>query len=219
MIQPSRLPRRPGAAQHYPEAFLDALAERIRDLPRPALVAIDGWGCGGKSSLCGGLFDRLEPEVVYLGMDEFFLRYPFPPLDPFPHAHLRWDDAQRAVSALAQHGEAEVALFDWDACAVTAPQRIAAPIVVVDGLFSQHLDLAGHYDFTIWVQSRLDSRSARVAIRDGAETVSFWEEEWAHRERAIFEVQRPWDRADLIVAGADVALGVMGEALRRSMKG
>jgi hypothetical protein len=71
----SRLDRRPGAAALFPGPYLDALAARIAAIPRTAgavMVAIDGWGCGGKTALAEGLLDRLEPTFQYLSTDEFF---------------------------------------------------------------------------------------------------------------------------------------------------
>jgi hypothetical protein len=209
----SRLDRRPGAAQHYPSDFLDALAERLRGLAQPgltALVAIDGCGCAGKTALCEGLLDRLEPQAAYLGLDEFFFAYPFPPLDPFPTAHLRWDEIERTVGELRVTGATAFQPFDWEVCQVGASQRLEAPLVIVEGLFSLSPSLRPAYDFAIWVQGRLDTRPARVTARDGAHMVEFWETEWSARERAFFNRERPWDGADLVVAGADLPLADLG---------
>jgi uridine kinase len=220
VTQPSRLDRRPGAANHYPAAFLDALAARIRELAatrRTTLIAIDGWGCGGKTSPAEGLFDRLEPEVTYLGMDEFFLAYPFPDLDPFPVSHLRWDEVEATINALHRDGQANPRLFNWNACVIDLPQPIGPGIIVVEGLFSLHHALRDAYDLKIWVQSHVDSRAARVTVRDGAEMVSFWEEEWAHREAAFFAQERPWEHADLVVAGAGLEVGQLRFAIANAL--
>lgn len=209
----SRLDRRPGAANHYPPAFLDALAEQVRGLARPGrttLVGIDGCGCAGKTALCEGLLDRLEPDGAYLGIDEFFFAFPFPPLDPFPSAHLRWDEIERAIAELHASGATEFQPFDWERCLIGGPQRIESSLVIVEGLFSLSRHLRPIYDFAIWVQGRFDTRSARVAARDGADIVGFWEREWNHRERAHFSLERTWDAADLVVAGADLPLADLG---------
>ena len=45
----------------FPADFLDALANRIRELEpagHAAVVAIDGWGCGGKTHCCGEAASR-----------------------------------------------------------------------------------------------------------------------------------------------------------------
>jgi uridine kinase len=209
----SRLDRRPGAANHYPADFLDALADRLRGLAQPGrttLVAIDGCGCAGKTALCEGLLDRLEPQAAYLGIDEFFFAYPFPPLDPFPRAHLRWDEIERVVAELRASGAATFRPFDWVACEIGGPDRVAAPLVIVEGLFSLNPVLRPAYDFGIWVQGRLETRPARVTQRDGAHMVEFWKTEWDHREGAHFRALRPWDNADLVMAGAELPLVELG---------
>lgn len=214
----SRLDRRPGAANHYPSRFLDALAERLREVASAraqTLVAIDGWGCGGKTALAEGLLDRLEPGAVYLGIDEFFRTFPPEKLDELhPVAHLRWPEIEQALAGLRECGVADVRPFDWNASVVGPPERVSGRLVLVEGLFSLKRELADRYDFSIWVEGRLEGRMKRVAARDGAHMIPFWENEWIPRELAFFLQERPWERADLIVAGADLPLGEVGAQLR-----
>ena len=216
-LTPSRLDRRPGAAAHYPAAFLDALAERILAVPSRGaakLVAIDGWGCGGKTALAEGLLDRLEPQVQYLSTDEFFAG--FGVADPGPVPHLRWGEFLKALSDLRERGVAGVRAYDWQAGAVAPSAAIAGGAWLVEGLFSLRPEARPLYDLTIWVQGRLDTRLDRVAARDGAHMIPFWEREWAPRERAYVAAERPWRMADLVVAGADLNVGQLGAALHPS---
>ncbi len=197
------------------------MADRIRGLETPnetTLVAIDGWGCGGKTSLCEGLLDRLEPNAVYLGLDEFFWAYPFPPLDPFPHQHLRWREIRTTIQDLRTKGVAYPRLFEWDNLMIGEPIEITAGIVIVEGLFSLSPDLRALYDLRIWVQSRVETRLPRVAAQDGAETVDFWSQEWGHREAALFAKERPWEAADIVVAGAEISASEIGGMLRDASK-
>lgn len=173
-------------------------------------MAIDGWGCGGKTSLAEGLLDRLEPAATYLGMDEFFSAYPFPPLDPFPLQHLRWDEIRATLDQLRRRGFAHPRLFDWNTRAVGQPTEIAGPLVLVEGLFSMSPHLRALYDLRLWVQSRTQTRPLRVARRDGPDTVEFWVREWDAREAAVFARERPWEAADILVAGAEARVADLG---------
>jgi len=211
----SRLDRRPGAAGLYPARFLDALAERIGAIQpagAAALVAIDGWGCGGKTALAEGLLDRLEPAVQYLGADEFFTG--FGATDPGPVPHLRWAELTAALDGLRRAGAASVLAYDWERHEVSAPAAIAGRAWLVEGLYTLRPELRGCYDLAIWVQSRLDDRLDRVAARDGAHNVRFWERDWTPCERAYIEAERPWETADLVVAGAGLEVGALGASLR-----
>lgn len=213
----SRLERRAGAAEHYPAAFLDALAARLASLePRGAavLVGIDGWGCGGKTALAEGLLDRLEPGVQYLSTDEFFTGFEAQ-TDPGPAAHLRWPALTRTVRDLADTGGAEIAGYDWEGGAILPPEPIAGRAWLVEGLFSLHPDLRRWFDLSIWVQGRMADRMERVVRRDGAHMIPHWERDWLPREAAYMTAERPWTAADVIVAGAGLPVGEIGTELRR----
>ena len=211
----SRLDRRDGAADHFPPVFLDALAERIRGI-EPAgaatLVAVDGWGCGGKTALAEGLLDRLEPDVQYVSTDEFFAGFGL--VDPGPVPHLRWAELRAALEGLRGQGHAEARGFDWPGNRILPPARLEGRAWLVDGLFSLRPDLRPLYDLTIWVQGALETRMDRVVARDGAHMVPFWEREWVPREVAYMRAERPWLTADLVVAGADLPIGALGTSLR-----
>jgi hypothetical protein len=214
-LTPSRLDRREGAADHFPQAFLDALATRIRDI-QPAgaatLVAIDGRGCGGKTALAEGLLDRLEPQVQYVSTDEFFAG--FGRADPGPVPHLRWAELRSALEGLRREGRTEARGFDWPGDRILPPERLEGRAWLVDGLFSLHAELRPLYDLTIWVQGALESRMDRVVARDGAHMVPFWEREWVPREVGYMRAERPWLTADLVVAGAELDIGALGTSLR-----
>ena len=198
---------------------MDALADRIRSI-RPAhgaaMVAIDGWGCGGKTALAGALLDRLEPHVQYLGVDEFFAG--FDVVEPGPVSHLRWGELTETLLSLRRSGEASVRSFDWDHLAVGALERLIGRTWLVEGLYSLRPELRGLYDLSIWVQGRLDNRLDRVAARDGAHNIPFWEREWMPREQAYMATERPWLSADIIVAGADAEIGDVGRSLSAAIQ-
>jgi hypothetical protein len=175
-------------------------------------VAIDGWGCGGKTALAGAMLDRLEPEVQYLGTDEFFAG--FDVVEPGPVSHLRWGELADAIHGLSRSGEASVRSFDWDWLAVGPAADLAGNAWIVEGLYGLRPELRDMYDLRIWVQGRLDTRLDRVAARDGAHNIPFWEREWMPRERAYMTAERPWLFADIVVAGADAEVGELGEMLR-----
>ena len=209
----SRLDRRAG--EHFPAAFLDALAGRIRAIEpagAAALVAIDGWGCGGKTALAEGLLDRLEPDVQYISTDEFFAG--FGAADPGPVPHLRWAEIEAALGGLRREGRAEVRDYDWEGGRIRPPSVIEGRAWLVEGLFTLRPELLGLYDLTIWVQGALETRMDRVVARDGAHMVPFWEREWTPRERAYIAAERPWLAADIVVAGADLEIGALGASLR-----
>jgi hypothetical protein len=210
----SRLDRREGAAGHFPAPFLDALAARIRAI-EPAgaasLVAIDGWGCGGKTALAEGLLDRLEPEMQYISTDEFFAGFGVTDLGPVPH--LRWSEIEAALGGLRREGRAVTRAFEWEANRIGPAAPIEGRAWLVEGLFTLRPELRPLYDLTIWVQGALETRMDRVVARDGAHMVPFWEREWVPTETAYIRAERPWLTADIVVAGAGLEIGGLGASL------
>jgi hypothetical protein len=201
----------------FPAPFLDALAARIR-ATEPAgaavLIAIDGWGCGGKTALAEGLLDRLEPDVQYISTDEFFAG--FGVTDPGPVPHLRWDEIEAALGGLRREGRAVTRPFEWEANRIGPPAPIQGGAWLVEGLFTLRPELRGLYDLTIWVQGALETRMDRVVARDGAHMVPFWERDWVPREMAYIRAERPWLSADVVVAGAGLEIGGLGRELQLS---
>jgi hypothetical protein len=199
----------------FPAPFLDALAARIRTI-EPAggasLVAIDGWGCGGKTALAEGLLDRLEPDVQYISTDEFFAG--FGVADPGPVPHLRWAELRAALEGLRREGRAEARGFDWPGDRILPPARLEGGAWLVEGLFCLRPELRGLYDLTIWVQGALETRMDRVVARDGAHMVPFWEREWVPTETAYIRAERPWLAADIVVAGAGLEIGELGASVK-----
>lgn len=175
------------------------------------MVAIDGWGCGGKTALAEGLLDRLEPRFQYLSTDEFFAG--FGVVDPGPVQHLRWREIELAWRGLRRSGRAEVRSYDWEAGAIMPPVTLSGGAWLVEGLFCLRPELRALYDLTIWVQGRLDDRLTRVAARDGAHMIPFWEREWMPRERAYMTAERPWLAADVLVAGAGLEIADVGHSV------
>lgn len=57
-------------------------------------------------------------------------------------------------------------------------------------------------DSVVWVQADLERARARGITRDGgdASAAAFWDE-WMAEEFPFLAQQRPWERADVIVAG------------------
>jgi uridine kinase len=192
------------------------MADRIQRI-KPAgaaatMVAIDGWGCGGKTALAEGLLDRLEPTFQYLSTDEFFAG--FGVVDPGPVKHLRWTEIETVWRELRGTGRAQIRGYEWEASRIMPPAPLQGRAWLVEGLFCLRPELRGFYDLTIWVQGRLDNRLTRVAVRDGAHMIPFWIGEWMPTEQAYMAAERPWLAADIVVAGAQLELGALGASLR-----
>ena len=98
----------------------------------------------------------------------------------------------------------------WDERSRPGAIEVPAPceLLVVEGVGAGRAELADLIDRAIWVQSDREIARERGIERDG--DVAGWEE-WQSEEVPFLARDRPWERADVIVAGT--GLGPAGALL------
>jgi uridine kinase len=167
---------------------------------RPRVLAVDGRGGSGKSTLA----ERLRREAtrsVIVHTDDLAWHEPL-----FGWGHL----LARVLEPL--HG-GEPVRFQPPAWAHHGRQgAIEVPagldLVIVEGTGASQREVARLVDAAIWVQADFAEAERRGIERDVAEgvngdheqAIAFWRD-WMAAELRFFDEQRPWERADVIVAG------------------
>ena len=180
-----------------------ALAARIRSMPAPVtprLIAIDGPSGAGKSTFADHLARALDgPPVVE--MDDFVswgnLASWWPRLEEqvlSPLLEGRSATYQRRDWEHNPHGDR---LREWR----TIPP---APLVVLEGVTSSRLEVAGRLTYAVWIDAPRQLRLQRGIERDGESMREEWLS-WIQRETVFFNHDRTRDRADVIVDGAPTA--------------
>lgn len=191
------------------------LAARLRAVAgdhvgRPAVVAIDGRGGSGKSTLAhavAGCFAR----AAVLGTDDIAWNEPFFEWGPL---------LRKALEELHGTGALHFTPPAWPAHERAGSLTVEAgrQLVVVEGVGAAQQCVADLLDAVVWVQSddglaeqRGIERDITLGVNgDEVETVAFWHE-WMGHERPFQAQQRPWERADLVVAGTPVSELADGE--------
>ncbi len=187
-----------------------ALRERLLELPRrrrTLLVAIDGRGGAGKSTLARAL-GGLEGATTIVAIDDFYRRS----LDredrqgrgdteiggAFDWRRLR----EQVLQPLAQDNPARYRHYDWDEDRL-AEWRAVEPggVVIVEGSYSTRSELRGFYDFTIWVDAPHEVRLQRGIERDGEAARSRWLDEWMPEEERYIAAERSAESCDLVIDG------------------
>lgn len=181
--------------------ILDAAGKPSR---RPRIVAVDGRGASGKSTLAD-YFEAEVPGARVVHTDDVAWHESF-----FGWGHLLRDNVLRVVHAgrsvrfrppaWQQRGRQGVIEVPAD-----------TSLLVIEGVGASQREFADLIDATIWVQSDFAEAERRGIQRDIAsgvngdreQTIAFWHE-WMDEEIAFLNQQRPWERADLIVAGTPV---------------
>jgi len=163
---------------------------------RPRVVAVDGRSGAGKTTLARRLAATVARSAIVHTDDIAWF-----------HARFDWVALMReGVLEPVRRGEA-VAYRPppWDER--SRPGAVEVPagceLVVVEGVGAGRAELADLLDAAVWVQSDRAVARERGLARDGGD-VEGWDE-WEAEELPFLARDRPWERADVIVAGTGIA--------------
>lgn len=179
---------------------VERLSEVVRRLlgtagGRPRLIAIDGRGGAGKSTLAERL-RTLVPASAVVHTDDV----------AWHHAYFDWADllVENVLRPLRRGEAVEFRPPAW--VERGRPGAIRVPdgmdVVWVEGTGTIREELAPWLDASIWVQGDLDEQERRLVARDGdsaaqREHVAAWLAE----ELPFLLRERPWHHATIVVAG------------------
>ncbi|HZK05815.1 MAG TPA: hypothetical protein VFC82_08200 [Actinomycetaceae bacterium] len=198
------LPEEP-AAGPWRAVALDDFAAQLLHAPQPAgrprIVAVDGRGASGKSTLAGALAARARRSVI-VHTDDVAWHEPF----------FAWGDllADRILQPLHRGEDIDFRPPAWVRKGREGSIQIpfGTETVIIEGTGANQRSFAHLIDATVWVQADFAEAERRGIARDiehgmngnPEETVAFWHE-WMSHEIRFFAADRPWERADVVVAG------------------
>jgi uridine kinase len=171
------------------------VVEAIRASRAPAgiktrIVAIDGPGGAGKSSLAEGLARELDAPIIHT--DDFASWDN--PVDWWPAliAH--------ALRPLAAGKPARFRTSNWGG-EEREPLEIAPrDFVILEGVTASRVAFRPYLAYAIWIETPRELRLRRGLERDGAEARSRWEK-WLEGEDRYVSRERPAEYADCVLRG------------------
>jgi hypothetical protein len=164
---------------------------------RPRIVAVDGRGAGGKTTLAERI-RATAPGTQVVHTDDI----------AWAHSRFGWADLMINGVLGPLHDRRSV---HYQPPAWTRDRRsgcievpIDAPLLIIEGVGASRREVTSLIDASIWVQSDLVEAQRRGILRDGgdADAVRRWHA-WMAEELPFLATDRPWDRADIIVDGTD----------------
>jgi len=174
--------------------IVSALSEEIRRRssagPGPFLVAIDGRSGVGKSTVAESLCHGLEAALVcgddfYAGGTEVRREGP----DELADDCIDRAQLARALQNLKSSQPAEYFAFDWqafDGRRSDTPRIVRPrPLIVLEGVYSNHPDLRSLVDFSVLLVVSDAKRWQRLVKREG--DIGDWERQWHTAEDWYFD--------------------------------
>jgi uridine kinase len=164
-----------------------------RGKPGTVLVAIDGAGGAGKSTLAASIAQQLDDSCV-IHLDDFAR----PSVPGWDQKRFR----RQVLDPLLAGQDAYYQRWDWAADSGAEWHRVPiGSIVIIEGVSAMRTELGDRWDLTIWVDTPRSVRLRRGVERDGEAMRAQWTDIWMPEEDAYITAQQPSKRADLIVSG------------------
>ena len=170
-----------------------ACARALKPVGRKTvLIAVDGFGGSGKTTLAEWLADRLGGATV---CSDDFARPGVPGWE--------WRRFyEQVLSPLLVDERARYQRYDWHDDRLAEWHELEpGGFLVAEGVSISRHELGDPWDLTVWVECPYELRLARGMERDGEAMRDTWVRVWMPEEERYVEAQRPHERADFIVLG------------------
>lgn len=189
--------------------FPARFSEEKAAFPAPLVIAIDGRCASGKTTLAGKLKEELERRfsvsVELFHMDDFYLR-------PEQRTAARYAEPGGNVDRERFLEEVLLPLTRGEAFAyrplicpameLGAPVCVERPdIAIVEGSYSQHPDLRGYMDLTVFLTLPPAVQRKRILARNGVEKLAVFIERWIPLEEKYFSSLGVEKAADIVLGG------------------
>jgi uridine kinase len=202
-----------------PGRVVDAVAKWRADGAGLLVVAIDGHGAAGKSTIADAVAAATGAALVHT--DDFFTGQPArsaarpapspaPPARPGLAGYYDWGRLRaEALVPLRARRDASFRRFDWErGRGLDGPVSVAArDLILVEGVFSAAPELSDLVDRSVFVETPEPERLRRLRLRVTPEE---WDADWLIAERTYFELTRTPSSFDLVVPGTGPAPAGVG---------
>ncbi len=172
-----------------------SLLDEVRGSRAPAgvrtrIVAVDGPGGAGKTTLALWLAEQLDAQVIQT--DDFASWEN--PIDWWPRL------LELALEPLAAGEPASYEPTSWGGEERAPVQIEPSGTVILEGVSASRDAFQPFLAYSLWVETPRELRLQRGLERDGLDARAQWEQ-WMEEEDRYIERERPAERADMVVRG------------------
>lgn len=166
---------------------------------RPTLIAIEGFGGSGKSTIANSLAEILGNAFI-ISIDDFIVKEKL--------TESSWDSGvfdrvrleQQVLAPIADNQSASYQKLIWQTNQLS--ELVAVPNVdylIIEGISSYHPDIEKYYNYKIWIDTPIDIANKRGHARDGSsENAQYWEL-WSKNDLTYQQKYHPELVADFVI--------------------
>ncbi len=175
--------------------------DRRRNQSQNVTLAIEGGSASGKTTL-SKLLEAVYSSAV-LHMDDFFLRpqQRTPERLAQPGGNVDWERfLEEVLTPLKKRDRINYRRFDCSTFTIKPPVPLTpTKLTVVEGAYSMHPQLEGHYDLSVFLDVSPKLQEARIRKRNVPAMAERFFREWIPMERHYFEATDAKNRCDLVI--------------------
>ena len=182
--------------------FIELFCELDKRLAKGRVtVALEGGSASGKTTL-GALIKRIYDAEVF-HMDDFFLQPHQRTPERFKEIGGNVDRERFLSEVLMPLSEGrKVRYRKFDCSSMTLGETVEAEekrLTVVEGAYSMHPELAGYYDFSVFLDVDEEVQRARIMKRNSPDLAKRFFSEWIPLEQAYFDGTDIKNRCTMVI--------------------
>lgn len=178
---------------------IDRIIEKVKNLEKPVIIGISGFGGCGKSTLANSLNDKLNGAII--GVDSFCKTTD-------NNEYSMWDimDYERLENEVLipfyQGSSVRYKPFDWENNALGQIKEVSSKVLIIEGVGLFRPELMKYFKITVWIDCSIEEAIKRGNARDvneyGVDNSTLWNGLWKENDMDCFNRYLPLENVDFI---------------------